>query len=150
MPESKSSPRRIKARERQRQALELRKKGYTFEAIANKLGYAGKQGPEKAVAAALQRITQKPAEELKKLDLERLDFYLFSLRGKITKGQTLAIQTALAILARRAKLLGLDMPLKLEGEMEHKFKELPDLSNVPDSELDAALAEVERMLGKKG
>ena len=144
--ESVSSPRRITAREKQRQALELRKAGATFEVIAKQLGYAGRQGAEKAVAAALRRITKKPAQELKKLDIERLDSYLLALSKRIRSGDAFAINTALAVLARRAKLLGLDMPIehKIDGKIE---VESPDLTAKGKAELEAALTEVERLLG---
>ena len=146
MPESKSSPRRIGAKEKQRLALELRKTGATFETIAKQLGYAGRQGAEKAVAAALRRITEKPAQELKKLDIERLDGYLLALSTRIKVGDTFAINTALAVLGRRAKLLGLDMPIehKIDGKIE---MESPDLSAKDKAELEATLAEVEKSLG---
>jgi len=144
--QSRSSPGRITAREKQRQALELRKAGATFEMIAKQLGYAGRQGAAMAVEVALRRITERPAEELKKLDMERLDMLFLYLMPKIRAGDAFAINAALRIMERRAKLLGLDMPIehKIDGKIE---VESPDLSAKGKAELEAALAEVERLLG---
>lgn len=144
--QSRSSPKRIAARERQRLALELRKIGASFDAIAKQLGYRSRQAAAYSVDAALKRITSGPAEELKKLDVERLDGYLLALSTRIKAGDTFAINTALGVLARRAKLLGLDMPIehKIDGKIE---MESPDLSAKGKAELEAALAEVERILG---
>lgn len=145
--ESKSSQRRIKARERQSLALELRKTGATFDAIAKELDYRSRQAAAFSVNAALKRITQEPAEELRALDIERLDSYLLSLNKRIKDGDTFAINTALSILARRAKLLGLDMPIKQELSGEVFIADKKDISKVPTEVLKATIAEVERNLG---
>ncbi len=102
----------LDALERQRQALELRKAGVPYAKIAEALGYAHASGAHKAVASALKKTLQEPADDLRKLELERLDAMLFAIWPSVTKGIQPAIDRALRIMERRAKLLGLDAPVK--------------------------------------
>ncbi len=62
------TPRTIAQREKERQALELRKEGLTYEAIAAKLGYYDKKGAERLVKKAFARLTDEPAAELRRLE----------------------------------------------------------------------------------
>ena len=112
--ESKTSPRRLAAAERQRQALELRKAGVSFDLIAQQLGYSNRQGAHFAVESALQKTLQKPGDDLRQLDIERLDSLLFAVWPDARRGSLDHIDAALKILTRRAKLLGLDAPVKTE------------------------------------
>jgi hypothetical protein len=73
MSEPKTSVRRLHAIERQRRALELRKAGASFDEISSTLGYRGKSGAYQAVISALRRTLQEPADEVRKLELTRLD-----------------------------------------------------------------------------
>jgi len=105
---SKSSPRRIEARERSARALELRKQGYTFEQIASALGYRGRQGAFESVMSALREEIREPAAELRSLDLERMDALWRAQYPAAVAGDVVALNACLRILERRAKLLGLD------------------------------------------
>lgn len=109
-PESKTSKRRLEARERWIAALELRKKGLTFDAIAQELGYAGRQQSYTAVMKALKETLREPSDELRSLEAERLDTITDALWGDAKRGDTGAIDRILKIMERRAKLLGLDVP----------------------------------------
>lgn len=73
MSESTSSPRRIVAKEKAAKAIELRKAGKSFQAIADELGYGSDSAAFKAVQRALKAIAGEPAEELRTLELQRLD-----------------------------------------------------------------------------
>lgn len=108
--ESKTSPRRLKAAQRQLKALELRRAGETFEAIAEQLDYSGRGVAYRAVMAALRKTLQEPADEVRKLELERLDELLRSLWPKAQDGNQGAVDRILRIMQRRALLLGLDAP----------------------------------------
>lgn len=107
---TKTSVKRIEATERARQALELRKAGATFEQIAQKCGYKRAQHAHKVVTAAIRAIPREAAEEVRKLELERLDRMTLALWQRAGKGDTEAINHVLKIMGRRAKLLGLDVP----------------------------------------
>ena len=59
--------------ERWSQALNLRLAGASYEAIARRLGYGDHSGARYAVSKAMERSIQEPADEYRKLELERLD-----------------------------------------------------------------------------
>ncbi len=102
----------VNAHDKQLQALELRKAGVSYAAIAQRLGYRSGSGAHAAVGAALKRTQQEPADEVRRLELERLDGMLLAIAGQIKGGNQGAIDRALGIMARRAKLLGLDAPVR--------------------------------------
>ena len=114
MSESKTSARRLKGHERKLEALRLRKAGYSFPAIALELGYGGPSGAYKAVMTALVATLQEPADDVRRLELERLDELLKGLWYFAKVGNQGAIDKVLRIMERRAKLLGLDAPTKNE------------------------------------
>jgi polyphosphate kinase 2 (PPK2 family) len=114
MTESKTSPRRLEAVEKQKQALELRKAGATYEAIAKKLEYANASGAEHAIKAALKATVQDGADAVRQLEVERLDAMLMGLWTTANKGNHGAVDRVLRIMERRARLLGLDAPTKTE------------------------------------
>ena len=109
--------RRIQAHERQLKALELRLAGVTYQQIADELGYSGRQGAFKAVESALKLTLREPAEALRKIPAERLDRANLAIWRAVSAGDTHAIDTMLRIEARRARLLGLDAPAKVEQSM---------------------------------
>lgn len=112
MAAGKEVARLIDARERERQVLELRRDGLTFDAIARRLGYSDPSGAYHAFQRALARITEEPAQEVRRLELERLDWMFECLRDAIAKGRGYAIEKGIMIMDRRARLLGLDAPTK--------------------------------------
>lgn len=116
--ESKTSQRRIEAVEKQKQALELRKAGATYEAIAKKLEYANASGAEHAVKAAMKATVQDAADDVRNLEVERLDAMLLGLWKSANSGNLGAVDRVLRIMERRAKLLGLDAPTKSQVSIE--------------------------------
>jgi hypothetical protein len=109
-----SQTRRVQAHERHLAALELRKAGATYQAIASQLGYAGPRSAHKAVASALKATLKEPADAVRELELQRLDAMLLPLWRRVQQGDERAIDTALRIADRRAKLLGLEAPRRTE------------------------------------
>lgn len=113
--ESTTSPRRIKAiTEKQLNALEYRKLGYSFKQIADALGYRGAQGAYEAVQAALKAVIREPAEEVLALELERLDALFVKPYQSALAGDLQALAGCLSVMGRKARLLGLDAPVKTE------------------------------------
>lgn len=110
MAHSKASKNRLRGREREIKAMELRKSGATYAAIGEALGIS-EQGAYKAVIRALDKLNAKViegAEQLRRLELERLDRLFLAVYPKAIGGSYEAIDRALKIMARRARLLGLD------------------------------------------
>lgn len=98
--------------ERQTRALDLRRKGYTYSEIAAEMGYTSKATAYRVVAKGLRKMIQEPAEDVLKLELDRLDALLKELWKR--KDQTDVVDRILRVMDRRAKYLGLDAPAKSE------------------------------------
>jgi len=113
---SRTSQRRLTARERERRGLALRLEGKTYQQIARELGMS-EAGAYKAVLRALTRLNEKIAEqadEVRRLELERLDRLLLGLWPQAARGNQGAVDRVLRIMERRARLLGLDAPNALD------------------------------------
>lgn len=113
---AKVTPRRIRARDRSTMALELRRDGLSYDAIGRTLGIT-RQGAWKLVQARFAELRDQTAEtaaDVRDQQLHRLDAMLYALRGKVKRGDPRAIDSALRIEDRRAKLLGLDAPSRAE------------------------------------
>jgi len=116
MAESKNSARRTQAAARTRKALDLRIAGATYERIASALGIS-KSAAHKAVARGMNSIranNESTAQELRDLEVARLDRMLVGLWNGARNGDAQAVDRVLRIMERRAKLLGLDSPASLE------------------------------------
>lgn len=112
---------RIRDADRRREALLMRRRGLTYAQIGAKMGI-GTSASHSLVKQALSDLWVENAEELRKLELERMDrmfaglvrevreFGERSVLGGAYDGFPAAINAALKILERRAKLLGLDAP----------------------------------------
>lgn len=125
----RSQEQQISATERQRRALEMRKAGKSYQAIAETLGYASTGGAHKAVHSALTKTLSEPADAVRQLELARLDALLEALWPGATGAKAAPweedgrpesevdverVDRVLKIMERRAKLLGLDAPTKAD------------------------------------
>lgn len=115
----KSSPDTISARQRQTEALRMRQEGRTFQEIADTLGYSDRSGAYVATMAALTETTTEPNNEMRSLELGRLDELQAGLWKKATGGDVQAVDRVLKVMERRAKIVGLDAAPKLPtGELD--------------------------------
>lgn len=108
-----TSPKRLADLERRGEALRLRKLGKSFVDIAAELGYNSRQAAHSAVTnelAAIRAEMADTADDLRTLEAERLDQLWIIARANAARdgGDMRAIDTALRIMDRRAKLFGLD------------------------------------------
>lgn len=143
MAESTSSEKRIAATERQRQAVELRKAGVGFEEIAQRLGYGGPSGAYNAVKAALRKTIQQPADELRALELARLDALLLGIWADARKGNVLKIDRVLKIMAKRAEYLGLDAPKRYKDETDRRKEAETIAAEIGKADDPAIVAQIE-------
>ncbi len=104
---------RYAAAERRKQALELRKSGATYQVIADQLGYKTRDSARKAIYSALKDITRESAEDVRTLEIARLDALMLALWPKARQGNETSVDRILRIMERRAKLIGLDSPTKI-------------------------------------
>lgn len=112
MSQSPTSPARIEAAEKQALALKYRKAGYTYDMIAERVGYASASGAEKAIKSALHKMLRDEVQDVLDFELARLDEMMAGAYIMATGGNPAAIASVLKIMERRAKLLGLDAPVK--------------------------------------
>lgn len=103
--------------DKERQALELRKAGATFDAIARQLGFADPSGAHRAVSRAIERIPAQAVNEFRAVDVERLDRLFLAVWQPALGGDLKALDRALRILDQRAKLLGLNTTVKAEMDV---------------------------------
>lgn len=87
-------------------------------------------GCMKAVKAALKRIPQPAAQELRAVDTARCEYLLSGLRTNIVKGEPKAVQAYVKVLARMSRINGYAAPDKVEmtdlgrslGDDDERFK----------------------------
>lgn len=136
--------------ERDARAAELRGDGWTFEKIADELGYADKSKARQGVQRALKDIVRGPAEKLIALEASRLDTMFESAlevlerdhvtvsHGKVIKdddGNVLlddgprlaAIDRMLRVRESYRKLLGLDAPSRVSVDAQQLGDEIAAL-----------------------
>ena len=133
----------IDSAERQRKALIMRRDGKTFDQIAKALGYDSRGTARNACMAALAEITKEPAEEVKKVALERATWlWSKARRAVIVSGcEPAAISAAAKALERLSKLEGTDAPTQHQ-EVPPASLLTPDLLAEYERELEAAKAKV--------
>lgn len=111
--------------------LRLRRDGWSYRAIGEHFAITHSSVYER-VQKALHDTVAESADEVRTLELERLDKMQARLEAKIEAGDMKAIATALSIMDRRAKYLGIDAPAKTEVTVALQ----------ETSEIDAAVAEL--------
>lgn len=129
--------RRPPERERSQQALQLRLAGMDYDSIAARLGYRDHSGPRKAVERLLDRREAEGAERYRKVEGDRLDRLQTAVWANAMRGDVESVRTCLSIMARRAKLFGLDAPTAVSFQMS-------------DTEFAASVAELFDALGHDG
>jgi hypothetical protein len=97
--------------------MEMRLEGKTQKEIGRTLGLT-RTGVFRAVEAALKRTLNPPAEKLRALELAKLDVMERALWRRVETGDEEAIDRTLRIAKRRAELLGLDAPARMEHSGE--------------------------------
>ncbi|MDD2920990.1 MAG: hypothetical protein PHQ36_01780 [Anaerolineales bacterium] len=114
-----STSQQIKAIDKHSQALKMRQAGASYDDIARALNYKSASGAYNAIKSALKKTLQEPADELRFLELSRLDEALKAIWPDVKKGSLFAIDRFLKIGERRSRLLGLDAKteISLQGEI---------------------------------
>lgn len=119
----KTKPETIEAKEKAVRALEARKEGKTFAQIADEVGYNSPQAAHDAVKRALDAMIREPAEDVRRLELERLDAMWGLHYLNAQAGDVQALAACMRIMERRAKLLGIDAPVRTDNKTEVIGKE---------------------------
>jgi hypothetical protein len=123
MPKGKSNP---EVFEKEKKVLELRRGGLTFDLIAERLGYANASGAQKAYERACSRIVYDDVVALRNAEMDRLDIAQAAIWNEVLQGRIQAVIALMKIMERRARLLGLDMPVKTQLEVTHYDRDTID------------------------
>lgn len=91
----------------------MRRTGAHYAEIAEQCGFNSPQACAKAVAKLLKESPREEAEEYRALANERFDRLILSLWEKATQGNLRAIDRVITLEARRSRMFGYDMPLKV-------------------------------------
>ena len=116
-----------------REALRLHVMGLTQPEIADHLAIHfgrlySQSTVSRRISRAVQRYTIPEIQDIKRVELARLDALLEAMSSRLVAGDPRAVQQALGIMDRRSKYLGLDKPVQAEVAVTVT----PDLSSVED------------------
>lgn len=139
----------VLARERDVQALNLRKAGMSYERIADTLELSNRGAAWKCVDRALKATVQEAADDLRSIELERLDELFKAAYQKAIGGYMPAIDRCLMIMDRRSRYLGLDAPVKVQTSSiteEDILKAIEEL-NAQANAMETAAAEARAAIG---
>ncbi len=154
---NRASPRHLRSRELRQQCLALREGGASYAQIGRQLG-VNKTTAWKHVTAALAEIEERnreSAQHVLELSLLRLDHMLLGIYPRAVAGAVKEIDRVLRIEARRADLLGLKAPQRLEVETyepQVRTEVVRALRRLPPEKLAQfreLTAEVERLVAEE-
>lgn len=133
---------RFLAQEKARKALELRKGGASYSSIAQAVGYKNESGARRAVLRAYGQVIHEPVEELRGLQVERLNHMLLTLWPKVQSGDERAIMTALSVMDRIDRISGTEAAQKVDVSVQHEQAVL-----VIDGDKDAYVSAMRKLAG---
>ena len=102
---------------REQEVVKLRRGGLTWDLIAERVGYSNPSGAYRAYQKALERVVAEDVTAIRQIETERLDLAQSAIWGKVLQGDNPSIANLLRIMERRAKLLGLDQPTRIQAEV---------------------------------
>lgn len=129
----------LELKRRDARVYELRIRGNTFDQIATEVGFSGPSGAWQAYQRVKASHIFESVEEARQLELMRLDDMQFAIWNRAIKGELSALSCVLKIMDRRAKLLGLDKPEKVDV---NKW-------NFTGKDLDAELEKIVTMMNER-
>jgi hypothetical protein len=137
---SPSKPQRPTAAEKQRRAVELRTTGLSFQQIADQIGYRDRGTARRAYMTGLSHLPEiEDRDLLLRVESARLDALQHAVWKLAMNGESDAVRDVLAIMSRRAKLLGLDAPTRSEQKHTSEL----------DEEIQTLLAEMDKLNDRK-
>lgn len=150
--------------QRYEEVVRLRSMGLSFQQIADRTGYAGRQGAMEAYKQAIKMWGGEAVEELRTIENERLDHLWRTVMGQLETAQRQQedpstimqiVNSALNISKRRSALYGIDAPRQVEltgadggaletdvGQMlRERLARLEEI-NRPEIEVDATITAI--------
>ncbi len=107
----------IQAAENTKRAYDLRRAGISYREIAQTLGVSLDTAFHYVndVLVETATLTTNLREEVRQLEIERLDSMLSGIWARASAGNERSVETVLKIMDRRSRLLGLDAPQRQES-----------------------------------
>lgn len=112
----KGQPPKASVIEREQEVVKLRRGGLTWDLIGQRVGLTA-SGAYNAYERSLARVVADDINQIRALETERLDIAQSAIWGKVLQGDNASIANLLRIMERRAKLLGLDQPTRIQAEV---------------------------------
>lgn len=103
--------------DREAEVIKLRRGGLTWDLIAQRVGYRHPSSALDAFNRANARIIRDDVEAIRQVEQDRLDIAQSAIWSKVLQGDTNAVSTLIRLMERRAKLLGLDQPVRIQAEV---------------------------------
>lgn len=110
-----SATQRVTVAQRRTKAVQLAASGMDYTQIGKQLGYHDRSGAHKAVTAALRAQQAEAVDELRVLELERLDALQRSCWEAAIAGDIASVDRVLRVIQARVRLLGLDQKATTTG-----------------------------------
>jgi len=110
----RTKPADVERMERDLRCVELRKAGLTWQAIADRLGYASAGHAYTRFMVVMKEWPREDIETTRNLISDRYEAMLRALWPEVLSGKWLAIDRATRILENLAKLHGANRPEKIE------------------------------------
>lgn len=134
---SRTTEAAIARHERDVQCVQLRRAGLGWDAIAGQLGYSSAARAYERFQVFMKEYPREDAEAARELEADRYDQLQRAIWAKCLKGDTWAIDRALKLMDQRARLLGLNMPVRQTIEV------------ISESTVDKAIAELEAQINER-
>lgn len=135
----------------QAKCFELKRRGYSVRRIADETGIA-RSTVQDRLDAAYKEMVFPLADEVRLLELERLDAWLVRLEDQMTNGEApeRVVPVAIRVSERRAKLLGLDAPERQEMTVAQLGSDDASVLDVLARARQAADARIAALRGAEG
>lgn len=112
------------ARIKRSHALRLAAEGKSFDEIASEVGFSHRGSAHRAVYKALADHEAADVQQLRAMEMDRLDYMLSRLWPRIEQGDVDAISTALRITDARCRFTGLYGPGQKRQKPDQGFVSL--------------------------
>ena len=117
-------------------AVELVRQGKTYDQVARAVGYANRGTAHRVVTKALSERLIDGIDELRDIEVARLDALQAAIWSRALTGDVRAINTVSRIIDRRCRILGL-YPPKAKAEKPFDTLVLPPIGNPGEATDDA-------------
>ena len=145
---ARNTQKEIDNAKRNAQIITLRYLGKSFEQIAREMGFNDRGNAYRAYKKAMENNVIEAPEEIRAIEIQRLDRMTETLMEQLENGNFKIIPYLLHVMDRRAKLLGLDTPIRIQQEIttweggdsiDRAVKELTDLLGKNNTSSQSAL-----------